>query len=57
MKYANEQSTVRTLIAKRYLFKEDKNYYTDSLLYQEQLEDGPKLKLLDSENDTDTELD
>jgi len=34
IKYVDEEGKVRTLIAKRYLFKGVENYFTDSLLYQ-----------------------
>lgn len=60
IKYADEHGTVRTLLADQHPFKGVENYYTDytdSLLYQEQLEDALKLELLDFGNEADSELD
>jgi len=38
MEYGNEQERVRTLIAERHPFNGVKNYFTDSLLYQDSFE-------------------
>ena len=56
MKYTDKEGVVRTLIAKKYLFKAVKNYFTDSLLYQDALEvaEDPSPKDSDSGNESDT---
>src|SRR4051812_34368 len=41
MKYTDGHGAVRTLITYQYPFKGVENYYTNSLLYQDQLENGP----------------
>lgn len=56
MKHADEQCDVGTLIADRHPFKGFENYFTDSLLYQDQLEAGPELELPDSGNEADAKL-
>ena len=57
MKYIGEDGKVRTLTAERHPFKGVKNYFTDSLLYQNSLEDDENShpEELDSGNETDTE--
>ena len=57
IKYVGENRKVRTLIAERYPFKGVKNYFTDSLLYQDSLEadKNPHPEELDSGNEADTE--
>jgi len=37
MKYVDERGRMRTLIAKKHLFKRVENYFTDYLLYQDPL--------------------
>lgn len=49
MIYINEQGEVLVLIADQHPFKEVENYFTNSLLYQNQLEAGPKLEVFDSD--------
>jgi len=48
---------VRTLIAERHSFKGVKNYFTDSILYQDSLEadENPHEEEPDSGNKADTE--
>ena len=55
MKYTD--AVVRTLIAKKHLFKGEENYFTDSLLYQDSLEtsNDPSPEDQDSSNKIDTE--
>jgi len=57
MEYAYEHERVMTLIAKRHPFKGIKNYFTDSLLYQDFLETDENLQPeeSDSSNEVDTE--
>ena len=58
MKYVNEDGKVRMLIAERHPFKGVKNYFTDSILYQDSLkiDENPHRKEHDSGNEADTEL-
>jgi len=57
MKYIDGSGKVRTLIAERHPFKRVKNYFTDSLLYQDSLEtnENPQPEEPDSGNEADTE--
>jgi len=57
MKYVNEDGKVRMLIAERHPFKGVKNYFTDSLLYQDSLETykNPHLEEPDCSNEADME--
>jgi len=57
MKYVDEDGKVRTLIAKKDLFKGVENYFTDSLLYQDSLEidENPYPEEHDSGNEANTE--
>jgi len=57
MKYVDEDGKVRTLIAKRDMFKGVENYFTDSLLYQDSLEidENPYPEEHDSGNEANTE--
>ena len=57
MKCIDEDEKVRTLIDERHPFKGVKNYFTNSLLYQDSLEidENPHPKELDSGNEIDTE--
>ena len=57
MKYVVEDGKLRTLIAERHLFKRVKNYFTDSLLYQDFLEvdENPHPEEPDSDNEVNTE--
>jgi len=52
MKYIDDDEKVRKLIAERHQFKGIKNYFTDSLFYQESLEidKNPHPKKPDSGN-------
>jgi len=56
MKCIDEDGKVRTLIVERHPSKGVKNYFTDSLLYQDSLEvdENPRPKELDSGNEADT---
>ena len=56
-KYIDEDGKVRTLIAKRHPFKGVKNYFTDSLLYQNSLETDKNTQPeeLDSGNEANVE--
>jgi len=57
MKYIGEVEKVRTLIAERHPFKKVENYFTDSLLYQDSLENdkNPHPEELDCSNEADME--
>ena len=57
MKYVGGDEKVRTLIAKRHPFKGVQNYFIDSLLYQDSLEndESPYPKEHDFGNEADTE--
>jgi len=57
MKYVGGDGKERILIAERHPFKRVKNYFTDSILYQDSLEaDGnPHPEELNSGNEADTE--
>lgn len=55
MKYVDDYGKVQTLIADQNPFKSIENYFTDSLLYQDQLETDPKLEETDFENEVDNE--
>jgi len=57
MKYIGEDKKARMLIAERHPFKRVKNYFTDSLLYQDSLEvdENPHPEELDSGSEADTE--
>jgi len=57
MKYVSEDEKLRTLIAKRHPFKGVQNYFIDSLLYQDSLEndESPYPKEHDFGNEADTE--
>jgi len=57
MKYVDEDENVRTLIAERHSCKGVKNYFTDSLLYQDSLEvdKNPHPEEPDSSNEADME--
>ena len=59
MKYTDESGEVRTLIAGKHPFKGVKNYFTDSILYQDSLEttNDPQHNDHDSGNEADTEPD
>ena len=56
--YVNGDEKVRTLIAERHLFKRVKNYFTNSLLYQDspKTDENPQPEELDSSNESDVEL-
>lgn len=56
MKFTDELGAICTLIAYWHLFNGLKNYYTNFLLYPEQLENGPELEFLDFKNGADAEL-
>ena len=57
MKYVGEDGKVRTLIAERHPLKGVKNYFIDSLLYQDSLKanENPYPEEHDSSNEADTE--
>ena len=55
MKYADEWERARTLIAKKHPFKGGKNYFADSLLYQDSLETDENLQ--SEESDSSNEVD
>ena len=57
MKYVEEMEKSETLIAERHPFKGVKNYFTDSLLYQDSLEanENPEPEELDSGKEADVE--
>jgi len=57
MKYIDENEKVRMLIAERHPFKEVKNYFTDSLLYQDSIgaNENSQPEEHDSGNKADTE--
>jgi len=57
MKYVDGDEKVRTLIAERHLFKRVKNYFTNSLLYQDSLkaDENPQSEEPDSSNEADVE--
>jgi len=57
MKYIGEDEKVRTLIVERHTFKGVKNYFTNSLLYQDSLEpdENPHPEEPDSGNEADME--
>ena len=56
-KYVGEDEKVRTLIAERYPFEGVDNYFTDSLIYQDSLEndENPYPEEANSSNEADTE--
>jgi len=58
IKYVGGDEKVRTLIAERHPFKGVKNYFTDSLLYQDSLEadENPHPEELNSSNEEDMEI-
>lgn len=55
MKYIDEQGEMRTLIAERHAFKGVKNYFTNSVLYQDSLEIAPDIEQPDSRDEADEE--
>jgi len=57
MKYIGEDEKVRTLIAERHPFKGVKNYFTNSLFYQDslQVDENPHPEEPNSGNEVDTE--
>ena len=57
MKYADEEGEIKTLIAEKHPFKRDKNYFTDSLLYQDSREiaENPSPEDPDSGTEADAE--
>ena len=57
IKYADKDGKVRTLITKKYPFKEIENYFTDSLLYQDSLKTGENPQPAESDfgNEADVE--
>lgn len=55
MKYVDDWGKVQTLIIDQHQFKGIENYFTNSLLYQDQLESSPKLEGPDFSNEADIE--
>ena len=57
MKYVDGDEKVRTLIVERHLFKRVKNYFTNSLLYQDspKTDENPQSEEPDSSNEVDVE--
>lgn len=56
MKYVNKHGEVQTLIANRHPIKGVENYFTNTLLYQDQLKAGQELELPGSGTEGDADL-